>query len=131
VAEHIYTVDLDAYRGQNRLLLVFAPSLEDSRVLEQKRLLELQEAEMEERDLLIFYLFPDVPGELGGYELESEVAGTLRERFNVREDAFTVLLIGKDGTEKERSEEPVPPESLFAKIDRMPMRQQEARERDQ
>ena len=50
------------------------------------------------------------------------------EPFNLEEDKFTVLLIGKDGTEKGRWHEPVSVEELFTLIDTMPMRQREMKE---
>jgi hypothetical protein len=43
--------------------------------------------------------------------------------------AFSVRLLGKDGGEKLRSNQPVSTESLFALVDAMPMRRQEMRER--
>jgi hypothetical protein len=46
------------------------------------------------------------------------------DKFSVNEK-FTVVLLGKDGTEKYRSEEPVPTKALFILIDQMPMRQSE------
>lgn len=46
------------------------------------------------------------------------------DKFSVNEE-FTVVLLGKDGTEKYRSEKPVPTKTLFALIDQMPMRQSE------
>jgi len=48
----------------------------------------------------------------------------------VAPDAFRVVLVGKDGTEKRRDAEPVAARSLFDTIDAMPMRQREMREQD-
>ena len=42
---------------------------------------------------------------------------------------FAAILVGKDGTEKFRSDEPVRPETLFGLIDAMPMRRREVRDR--
>ena len=39
------------------------------------------------------------------------------------------MLVGKDGTVKHRSGEPVEPDELYALIDEMPMRRREMRER--
>lgn len=46
------------------------------------------------------------------------------DKFSVNEK-FTVVLLGKDGTEKYRSEEPIRTKALFTLIDQMPMRQSE------
>lgn len=53
-----------------------------------------------------------------------KVAKSELDRFSVNEK-FTVVLMGKDGTEKYRSEEPVSTKTLFGLIDQMPMRQSE------
>ena len=121
------SADLSPYQWQNRLLLVFAPSPEDGAYEEQRRLLENEDAALKDRDLLVFYLF----GDAGGLEHPSlEIAATLRERYAVPENALTVILIGKDGGEKERYSEPVEPDVLYEVIDAMPMRRQEMREKD-
>ena len=98
------------------MLLVFAPSLHDASYLEQKRLVNEANVGFADRDLLVFYLFADKSG---------SNATALYERFSVRMEALTAILIGKDGSEKERFLEPVHPEILFSVIDQMPMRRRE------
>lgn len=103
---------LAAYRDEKRLLLVFAPSAEDEKYMEQKRGLEAHQAELQDRDISVFYLLPSD-------------AALLHKRFSVSERSFTVVLIGKDGTEKKRYDRPVQPDDLFSTIDQMPMRRRE------
>ena len=93
----------------------------------QQRLFEDKEAELRDRDLLVFYLFPN-EGRVGDEPLSGEKVTSLRERYGVAEDDFTVILTGKDGTAKERLEGPIEPADLFGTIDAMPMRQREMRE---
>jgi hypothetical protein len=50
-------------------------------------------------------------------------------KFSVKEN-FAVVQVGKDGTEKYRSSEPVPAKVLFARIDQMPMRQSELKRKE-
>lgn len=100
-----------------RLLLVFAPSASEARYEEQRRLLESQQAGLENRDLLFIPVF----------EGESEAA-TTREQYGVSAGNFEAVLVGKDGGEKFRSSGPVTPEELFERIDAMPMRRREMRE---
>ena len=70
----------------------------------------------------MFHLF----GDAGGLEHPSlETAAALRERYAVPEGAFAVVLIGKDGGEKERYDKPVQPDVLYEVIDAMPMRRRE------
>ena len=120
-------IDLNSYRWQNRLLLVFAPSPEYEEVRAQQQLFEGQEAELKDRDLLVAYLFGE-EGRIENITLSAEDVTTLRERYGVGENDFIVLLIGKDGTAKERLEEPMRPADLFETIDAMPMRQREMKE---
>ena len=66
-------------------------------------------------------------------DLQIEVVGVHQPWFNrYRLDTarFTAVLIGKDGGEKFRSNEPVRPAQLFAIIDAMPMRQAELRKKN-
>ena len=109
------TITLDqlaAYRDEKRVLLVFAPFADDERYVEQKLGLEARQAELQDRDMSVFYLSPSD-------------AAPLYEHFSVSENSFTVVLIGKDGTEKERYGTPVQPDDLFGTIDQMPMRRRE------
>ena len=120
-------IDFESYQWQNRLLLVFAPSPEYKEVKTQQQLFEGQEAELKDRDLLVAYLFGE-EGRIENITLSAEDVTTLRERYGVGENDFIVLLIGKDGTAKERLEEPMRPADLFETIDAMPMRQREMKE---
>lgn len=52
-----------------------------------------------------------------------------RQALGVGEGPFAAVLVGKDGTVKLRSDEPVPAEELFDLVDAMPMRRREMRER--
>ncbi len=142
MSQPLPSADLSPYRWQNRLLLVFAPSPKDGAYGEQMRLLEGESAALEDRDLLVFQLFetsgglretsPDTAS-LNTASLNTaslNTAAALRERYGVAENTFTIILIGKDGGEKERHSAPVAPETLYAVIDAMPMRRREMREGD-
>ncbi len=111
-------LELKAYRDRNRVLLIFAPSLSDESYKEQKRLLEGAADGLRERDLVVLEPF------------EGEQAKTLRDGFKVSDDSFAVVLIGKDGGEKERFSALVEPTRLFGLIDQMPMRRREIVERE-
>lgn len=54
-------------------------------------------------------------------------ADTLRRHLGVGEGSFAAVLVGKDGSAKVVSKEPLTPERLMTTIDAMPMRQQEMR----
>jgi hypothetical protein len=107
-------VSLDVYRGLNRVLLVFAPSGEDPQYHHQITSAADYKDEFAERDLIVRALPADDPE-----------APAFRDRYGVPTEGFTAILIGKDGTEKMRRNEPILSEDLLSTIDAMPMRRQE------
>ena len=121
--------DLDQYQWKNRLLLVFAPSAKSPPYENQMRLLEGAGPELKDRDLKVLHLLLEGDNRIDDQALPPDAARQLRARFDVGEEAFILILIGKDGTEKRRDDAPLQPEALFEQIDAMPMRQRELQER--
>lgn len=107
---------LASYRGKTRLLVVLAASDGDPERKAQRRFYTSEKEGNRERDLVIVEA-------LDGTDL----GGTLRRRFEVPAGEFRAILVGKDGGVKLRSASPIPSDKLFAEIDAMPMRQDEAR----
>jgi hypothetical protein len=107
------------WRYRARLLLVFAPGEWSPLLQRQRTLVSAASAGSAERDLALL--------EVVGYHCsDSRVTGTaLRQVYRVPMDRFSVVLLGKDGEEKWRSNDPVSSQSLFAMIDSMPMRRRE------
>jgi len=110
---------LDALRWEKRPLVVFAPAAGDPRLKRQLAAVEAARAGFDKRDMELVV----VPG------LMTAIQPGLRRRFDVGEDEFVVLLIGKDGGVKRRETKPVALGPVFKQIDGMPMRQREM-ERD-
>lgn len=123
------TLELSRYRGQNRLLLVFAPSASAMSYQQQVRMFANQTAELADRDVLIFYLFEEGPGYSNELMLAPEIAGRLRREFEVEPGEFTTVLLGKDGRVRFRADRPVAPVDIFSFIDILPRRQEELRRR--
>lgn len=119
-------MNLKQYQWKNRLLLVFASSPEDEEYQEQLEHLN-NDHELAERDLIMFHLFESDSGFAGEMRLSEENVAQLREKFSIQPQAFTLVLLGKDGTEKQRWNRAVESDALFGLIDDMPMRQQEMR----
>lgn len=117
---------LDDYKWQNRLLLVFAPK-EDATYQQQMQLFKEQQPGFDERDLLLVQLLAAGTSSINNQPIDAQLATQIRKRFNVADQEFQVILIGKDGTGKRRDRSPVSPEVIFDEIDAMPMRQQEMR----
>jgi Domain of unknown function (DUF4174) len=54
-------------------------------------------------------------------------AAKLRQKFNINDNDFRLILVGKDGGAKRQDSEVVQATTIFREIDAMPMRQQEMR----
>ena len=120
---------LTRYRGTYRLLLIFAPSASDERYAEQERLFAGKEVEFEDRDLLLIRLLEDGKGDAAGGLVTAEAAASARREYGVEDGRFVVALVGKDGGVKIHADEPIPASEIFGRIDTMPMRRREMRER--
>jgi hypothetical protein len=121
---------IEDYKGENRLLLIFSPDVIDDRYDRQMQQLLRNSVEVRERDLLPIEVIGVEPVRVDALTEPDMDQVELRERFEAPEGGFKVVLLGKDGTVKMTSESPIPAERLFEKIDSMPMRQREMRERD-
>lgn len=119
--------DLEAFQWKNRIILVFAPTSNSDAYKGQMQEFEGQEDGILDRDLIILELFEDGESRQGSKSLSERVAPQLRRQFEVGEGDFVLILIGKDGTVKLRSNRPVAASKLFGLIDAMPMRQEEMR----
>ncbi|MES2462498.1 MAG: DUF4174 domain-containing protein [Armatimonadota bacterium] len=110
--------NLNAYRNRNRVLLVFSPSAGDVRYKKQNEFFNDKENGLKDRDLVRINVIgkPD---------------SALRKRYAVGCGDFRVLLIGKDGHTAFSTTRPVVASDLFRRIDRMPMRRDEMRQRGQ
>ncbi len=123
----VETIDLDAYRWQNRLILIFAPAAGDTMYAQQLAIFATREAELAERDLLIGQFPADEQGSFAGQPVARAGGAALRARYDMSTRDFTLILIGKDGGVKLTADEPVGTARLFGLIDSMPMRRQEER----
>jgi len=119
---------LEKYQWKNRLVLLFGPASESS-VERQISQLEEDPAGIKDRDLLIFHIDREEVNFIGKSSSPALSAHRLRNRYNIGDDEFRYILIGKDGGVKLNKKEFVPNKNLYAIIDAMPMRQREMRER--
>lgn len=129
-------VALATLRHDYRPLLVFAADNEGLR--EQVKLLREYAHQMRERQVVMVPILMHEENDATGWKgelpedrvvwLERAEEEVARKRFHVGADEFAVILLGKDGGEKLRSQNPVTMERLNKLIDGMPMRQKEARD---
>jgi hypothetical protein len=128
------SVTLAGLRDTHRPLLVFTPST-TPQFLTQIRALAADAYDLHDRDVTVVPLLLHEDNKAWGVTFNAQDIGVMsateqaaaRRRFHVAPDAFTVLLIGKDGGEKLRSTKPISLDTLRSTIDAMPMRQDEMR----
>jgi monofunctional biosynthetic peptidoglycan transglycosylase len=107
--------DLSQFRGKKRLLVISAGSPDDELSGQQRWWIQENAEGFREREMALVELFgTDSPGR-----------SALRSKLRLEKGVFTVLLVGKDGSEKLRRQKPVPMAEVFELIDSMPMRKQE------
>lgn len=119
---------LDAYFWKARPVVVFAPAAADARAADQLARLRAERAALDDREMPVFVVTGrQVTTLSGGRPPSALAAADLRRAYGVKDDAFAMILIGKDGGEKFRTAEPVPAGRLIGLVDDMPMRRREAR----
>jgi hypothetical protein len=122
--------NLSSQKWKNRVLLVFAPSVDNANYQQQIQLLNQHQREINERDLLIVHVL-GTTNLNNEQQLDIDTSAKLRQNFGVSNNDFRVILIGKDGASKRQDTTIVQPETIFRQIDAMPMRQQEMRDKNQ
>lgn len=121
--------DLSQFKWKNRLLLLFAPGRDHPFFDNLHQTIMNRKGEVEDRDLVIFEIFESGPSNVNMNNLDSQTVQSLREKFNIREGEFAVILIGKDGGIKLNRRKQTEIEDIFGLIDAMPMRREEMREK--
>lgn len=109
---------LDAYRDRARVLVLSAPDAGDAQLKAQRAALGPVRDGVAERDLVVLEAVGSGPE-----------AHALRSALGLPTDSFRAVLVGKDGGAKLTAAAPIPPQTLFATIDAMPMRRAEMRGR--
>jgi len=120
---------LRALRWQHRVLLMFAPGAADARAADFERMVAARACDLDDRDVVVGRVYATGPSRLGDAALGAGAAADIRREHAVAEDAFSVVLLGKDGGAKLRESAVPDPDSVFALIDAMPMRIDEMRAR--
>ena len=117
-------LDLEALRWEHRPLLLFAPSPDAPLAQALREALKVAAAEVADRDMVVIEVYGEAPAKLDGAELPPGTGKALRRQFGIAEGASVVVLLGKDGGEKLRTES-ADLSAVFALIDTMPMRRRE------
>jgi hypothetical protein len=113
---------LSSLEWERRPLVIIAPGNDDPRLKKQLEAVEESKDEFDERDMVLVIVAPEAG-------LSTNERRAIRLTLEVEDGTFAVCLLGKDGSLKRRSSEPVPMKEIFEQIDRMPMRRSEMEER--
>ena len=97
-----------------RELLIFGEADKSAMVSKQLQLLHKDMEGLKERSIKIIVV-----------KNESD----LYKKYQIKQDSFTIILIGKDNSEKYRSNTIIEIAQLFAIIDAMPMRKEEIKKK--
>lgn len=108
---------LDEYLWEKRPVVVFANTPNDLLFKRQMELLADGAEQLEERDVVVIV------------DTDADAEETTDLRKKLRPRGFQLVLIGKDGQVKLRKPRPWTVRELSRVIDKMPMRQQEMRQR--
>lgn len=117
--------DLGDYRWERRPLLVFAPTDSDPRLVETLNRVEATRCDFVSREMVLGLVVAEGSSTLDGQAIDADQSQRLVNQFAIGENAFSVLLIGKDGGEKLRVDEVPDVRAVYALIDGMPMRSRE------
>lgn len=98
-----------------RQILIFGIDEHSSLVQQQISLFDKEVEGIKERDIKITIVSKN---------------DLLYKKYYVQAGSFTIILLGKDGTEKFRTDKIFLPQKLFAIIDAMPMRQAEMKNKN-
>lgn len=118
---------LSDHQWQHRIVLIFASSDRAPDYQRQVQIWQADRAGVNDRDLKLVEVLGTGASQADGQPITPASAEDFRRQFRVKAADFAVILVGKDGTEKQRSQTPVDLAMLFRTIDAMPMRQQEMR----
>ena len=122
-------MDLTQFQWKNRLLLIFAPDDNDSLFKKLQSEIIAQEAEVEDRDMIVFELLELGSSRINRALLDQSKVDSIRRHFSVPQRSFRVILIGKDGGIKLKRDDQIDLETIFELIDSMPMRKDEIRQK--
>ncbi|KOP52222.1 DUF4174 domain-containing protein [Pseudomonas tremae] len=119
-------------RGTSRPLIIIAPSTVDPTLVKLKKALdEPANREAFSQRHMVLYTIVNTIGERNGKTLDAQSTMALIRELKLGAGVGTkVILVGKDGEKKiDRTvgkSESIDPKEIFATIDQMPMREQEA-----
>jgi hypothetical protein len=105
---------------KSRVVLVFGDT-DDLKLMQQVEILQRQKSELDDRDMIVILVSEDKADAVYG-KAPALDAAVLRGEADIEGNGFHVVLVGKDGGIKLRSQQVVSDVEMFNRIDNMPMR---------
>ncbi|MFD0916703.1 DUF4174 domain-containing protein [Pseudahrensia aquimaris] len=123
---------LDALKWDKRVLILFDQSRSSASLDRQIDRLRERRPDVDERDMIVLVSAGNERAAIAmGYaRLPNGIERTLRRFYKPAERGMTMILLGKDGSEKQRWNRTIDPQEIFDVIDSMPMRQREMSEEE-
>ena len=120
-----FGVQLSDFGWKYRPLLIFAKDHQSPDFTDALDEFARRKCELNDRDMVVGVIVSQGRSTLDGREISGPEAAAIRREYGITNERFATLLIGKDGGEKLRLHETPDPDTVFALIDSMPMRQRE------
>ncbi|MGB2922528.1 MAG: DUF4174 domain-containing protein [Mycobacterium sp.] len=117
--------ELSDYLWEHRPLLLFAPTDSDPRLVETQGRIDATRCAFLDRDMVIGIVTAEGKSTLDGHMITADESQRLFDQYAIGENAFSALLIGKDGGVKLRVNEVPDLQVIYDVIDGMPMRSRE------
>ena len=105
---------------RSRLMLVFAPDENSKELQKQYEENQRDAGEIDSEDVDVIYVIGDRSVKLPPPDSKTESAENMRKRYHVDTDGFRVILVGDNGWEKARWQEPTDPHVIVARAPDMP-----------
>jgi hypothetical protein len=118
--------DLSEHQWRHRMLFLVAPDGDDPELAAQQRNIEMRRDALSDREIRVFRLYRE-QGFVEDKELPIRAVTSVREQLGVTPEDRLLILIGKDGGVKRRTELDTDLRDVFLQIDAMPMRRDEMR----
>ncbi|XP_072837083.2 sushi repeat-containing protein SRPX2 isoform X2 [Pogona vitticeps] len=125
---------LDQFYEKRRLLVISAPDPSDRYYKMQNAMLQQAICGLDMRHITVIELVGQPPHEVGRireHRLSDSISEQLRQFLHMSRYRFNVVLLDKDGGDRERYIQPVTPDELFSFIDTYLLSSQEQLQREQ
>lgn len=122
--------NIGQYQWKSRLLVVSAPTAEDTELQAQLEALEKTGDEFEQRDMILVTLIDGAGSLADKRPLNNDEGAATRALLDIAPGAFAVRLVGKDGSVKLKNNAATPMTEIYGLIDSMPMRRREMLEHE-